>query len=315
MSTYTCNLSFLADSLQDTCYECYRGTSSELENVIEAKGFVMIHEFVGVKTFVYQSPPTDDKDDCCVAMILLHGPIHLALDSRPPWDDFKFGQEQYQQHSDTAVSFHWLHTTSLTFRGVNQNGFETPKEMVGTILSAFALRMFELTRLHLGDSRVATWFGKTLLLGKNSGSSLEYKCLNRYCRDNKDPATWGSKSLLDRIINRISYSNTATEDSILAESIYKMLRSLYTTKKLEDRNKIDARLNDLREKYFVQGSSLFDAVVDKHDEVWEQISRRKEDDESKKAAAREAAKKEAARKAARKTSKKKESYLGNMGVS
>jgi hypothetical protein len=305
---------------QDTCSECYKDTPShKLEDVLTLdEGFMLIHEFINVKTFVYQSLPTDDKNECCVAMIQLHGPLHLALDSRPPWDDYKFGQKQYQQHSDSAVSFHWLHTTSLTFRGVNQNGFETPKQMVGTILSAFALRMFEIRRLHV-DSQVATWFGKTLLLGKNSGSGLEYKCLNRYCRDNKDTATWGSKSLLDRIINRISYSNTATEDSILAESIYGMLRSLYPTKTERDRDKIDTRLNDLREKYFVQGSSLFEAVVNKHDEVWGQISHRKEDDESKKAAAREAAreaaKKEAARKAARKTSKKKESYLGNMGVS
>ena len=275
---------------------------------------------MGVKTFVYQSPPTDDKDECCIAMIQLHGPLHLALDSRPPWDDFKFGKEQYQQHSDTAVTFHWLHTTSLTFRGVNKNGFETPKQMVGTILPAFALRMFERQRLHLGDTRVATWFGKTLLLGKNSGSGLEYKkCLNRYCRKVKDPATWGSNTLLDRIINRISYSNTATEDSILAESIYEMLRSVYTGKTVHDRDGIDGKMNELRQKYFVEESSLYTAVVKKHDEFWTPISQGKKDEEKERAArreaAREAARQEAARKTTKKTKKASKGYLAYMGVS
>src|SRR5210317_1698338 len=80
---------------QDTCPECYKDTPShKLEDVLTLdEGFMLIHEFINVKTFVYQSLPTDDKKECCFAMIQLHGPLHVALDSRPPWDAFKFGKK------------------------------------------------------------------------------------------------------------------------------------------------------------------------------------------------------------------------------
>ena len=266
---------------------------------------------MGVKTFMYQSPPTDDKDECCVAMIHLHGPLHLALDSRPPWDNFKFGQKQYQQHSDAAVTFHWLHTTSLTFRGVNKNGFETPKRMVGTILPAFALRMFELKRLHLGDSRVATWFAKTLLLGKNSGSSLEYKkCVNRFCRKHGDTATWYSNSLYDRIMNRISQAGPGSEmtDDDIAESVYEMLM-----KEKREESKIIPILDALKRKYFKGGSSLMTAIFNMHDKTWNPIIQGKKDAEERKAAKREELREEARQEPTKEIVEDSEAFVGGFG--
>lgn len=266
---------------------------------------------MGVKTYVYQSPP-NDKDECCIAMIHLHSPLHRVLEARPPWDDYKFGQKQYQQHSDAAVTFHWLHTTSLTFRGVNKNGFETPKEMIGTILPAFALRMFELNRLHLGDSRVATWFGKTLLLGKNSGSSLEYKkCVNRFCRKHGDTATWYSNSLYIRIMNRISQAgpgSVMTDDDI-AESVYEMLMK----EKREEERKIYQILDILSRKYFKDESSIMAAIFGMHDKTWNPVIQGKKDAEKSTAAKREELREEARQEPTKETKEKSEAFLGGFG--
>lgn len=51
-----------------------------------------------------------------------------------------------------------------------------------------------------------------------------------------------------------------------------MLRSVYTGKTVHDRDGIDGKMNELRQKYIVEESSLYTAVVKKHDEFWTPIS-------------------------------------------
>lgn len=213
--------------------------------------------------FAYQSR-IEASGSCCIALVFLHSPIHLALESRPPHITTQFSLEQWQTQSDVAVSFHFLHTVSLTFRG-EKTGFETPKEIAGTILPAFILRVFVSWRLHFGDLRVGTLLAKALLLGKNGNhvldsSLMRVKALNKFCRRHDEEASYTVKSFLDRLLYYISASSD--DEETIVNEVYTRLVSKNSGKTRD----IDSDYMRLKDDYFKDQSEFIIALKAKIDE-------------------------------------------------
>ena len=205
--------------------------------------------------FVYQSDMNLDNE-CCIALVFLHSPLFRALESRPPWDRTRFGLEEWNTQSEAAVSGHYLHTISLTFRGVKSE-FETPKGFSGTILPAFSLRAYLSWRLHVGDLRVGTLLAKSLLLGRNGDRNLDkclmkVKALNRFCRRNGNGVPYQTRTFLDRLF--LFASASSDDQETIVDKVYQRLesrddkdRNLST---LETKYDKDRNLSTLETKYF-----------------------------------------------------------------
>lgn len=205
-----------------------------------------------------------ESGGCCIAVVFLHRPFYRALESRPPYVATRFSLEDWQTQSDAAVSFHYLHTLSLTFRGVNA-GFETPKGITGTILPAFSVRAYVSWRLHYGDLRVGTLLAKALLLGERGNRVLDkplmrLKTWNEFCRRHGEDAAYRAITFLDRLFFYISTSRD-DEETIVNEVYSRLVRQNSNHQKY-----IDSDLKRLRDDYFKVSSHLMSAIIAKHDE-------------------------------------------------
>ena len=261
LQNYSLTLPFLLS--KDTNNEAYVDVDHNLESVLQQHDFIKVHTYSQVKVYAYQSP-IDKSIDCCIALVFLHHPVHLALESRPPWISTSFGLKRWKTQSQAAESFHWLQTLNLTFLGV-MDDFVTPKDVSGTILTPFALRVYVSKRLHVGDLRVGTLLAKALLLGRNSShvldkSLMRRKALNTFCRKYGEERTYTAHSFLDRLIFFISASSN-DQDTIVNEVYDRMQRQ-----NNNERTGFDDHLKKLREEYFSdQNQPFINALTAKRD--------------------------------------------------
>eukprot|EP00986_Skeletonema_menzelii_P021001 scaffold32894_cov154-Skeletonema_menzelii.AAC.1 len=210
-----CNLSSVAyQSVREIVNEAFRSCKKVDEDAIHAAKPLMYDVLVGTqnsyaggawkdpfhrktdRSLLYDARNFyDDSDREYARQNNLESIQKLKADADVCTDESKvYYMFMWQTQSDVAVSFHFLHTVSLTFLG-EKTGFETPKQVAGTILPAFILRVFVSWRLHYGDLRVGTLLSKALLLGKNGNQVLDttlmrVKALNKFCRRHGEEASY-----------------------------------------------------------------------------------------------------------------------------
>lgn len=87
--------------------------------------------------------------------------------SLPPYGR-RFTSKEEQDQCKASISFHWHQAVGFIFDGksVSRQSLHT---LIGSILPAFVLRKYIIDRVHHGDYRIATMFGKDLATTNQEG--------------------------------------------------------------------------------------------------------------------------------------------------
>ena len=159
----------------------YEGAGEQLHDILIRKRFKEIERFGQVTAFGYRN-----EDRSCMVLLLVHHAFSKAFTSRSPWEDQGpvMGKGKIEEHSITAVTFLYVHAIMMTVNGIADD-FKPTDKMLGNSVTAFAMVMYCLMRMHMGDSRVAVIFGKAMLALEghenplNAKFGLNQMCINR----------------------------------------------------------------------------------------------------------------------------------------
>ena len=144
----------------------------------------MFHKFCNGTVFCYIG------EHGSLGLLFLHHAFSKGLSSLPPYAVRRFSSDQEQDQCKASISFHWHQAVGFIFDGksVSRKSLHT---LIGSILPAFVLRKYIIDRVHHGDYRIATLFGKDLATTNQEGHKkledlrLKQTWINRRARVNE----------------------------------------------------------------------------------------------------------------------------------
>jgi hypothetical protein len=250
----------------------------QLHSFLIEKGFKKIERFGQVTAFGYRN-----KDRTCMALVLVHHAFSKAFTSRPPWEDQGpvRGEEKIEEHSITAVTFLYVHAIMMTVNGITDN-FQPTNKMLGNSVTAFAMIMYCLMRMHMGDSRVAVMFGKAMLALENHENPLAAKFGLNQKHINRNAAGRGGLSTAEMVALFLSKEG----DDVVEAAFKKFFHGDRIDRKNGDRAL--KLLSSLKKNYLDEGGELYrtlktrinNEVKRKEEEVEEKEERDKNDQDA-----------------------------------
>lgn len=264
-------------SLIDRMMTAYKD-EEQLHDILIGKGFEKIERFGQVTAFGYRN-----KDRTCMALVLVHHAFSKAFTSRPPWEDQGpvRGEEKIEEHSITAVTFLYVHAIMMTVNGITDN-FQPTNKMLGNSVTAFAMIMYCLMRMHMGDSRVAVAFGKAMIALENHENPLAAKFGLNQKHINRNAAGSGGLSTAEMVALFLSKAGND-----VVEAAFK---KFFEGDRIDRGNGRDALqiLNSLKGDYLDERGDLYQAlktrinseVEGKEEEAEEKDNRAKNDQEA-----------------------------------
>jgi hypothetical protein len=187
-----------------------------------------------------------------MALVLVHHAFSKAFTSRPPWEDQGpvTGKKKIKEHSITAVTFLYVHAIMMTVNGITDD-FRPTDKILGNSVTAFAMVMYCLMRMHMGDSRVAVMFGKAMLALTEHENPLGAKFGLNQKYINRNAAGQGGLSTAEMVA--LFLSNAGND---VVEAAFE---KFFQGESIDRRNGRDAFrvLHNMKRNYLEEGGDLY----------------------------------------------------------
>lgn len=238
-----------------------------------------------------------NEDNNSMALLFLHHAFSKAFTSvKPELDQGRvFGDKNVEEHSITAVTFHWIQGVLWTMLKIaGAEDFKPVDMLLGAMLPSFAAEMNSNFRWHVGCSMVAVAVGKDMFAPEED--YLKTKCgVTKMYYNEKERGRNGFE-IAEKVCNILSLLMTEDEGTAREKGIVDNAYSLILTRddgveRVTEDGTADSEaqkiIKHIQRKYISPNTRLIQLIKERHqqekDRRVKEEAKKKEENEKKRA--------------------------------